>query len=77
MVLTLSPELEDLVREKVAAGGYRDEADVVARALMLLDERDRRAALNAALDEGEADFREGRFTETSTEEELDEFFANL
>ena len=46
MVVTLSPELEDLIREKVASGDYRDEGDVIRRALLLLDER-RRGACRA------------------------------
>jgi antitoxin ParD1/3/4 len=62
MVVTLSPELEDLIREKVASGDYRDEGDVIRRALLLLDEQERFDALEAALDEGEADLREGRVT---------------
>jgi antitoxin ParD1/3/4 len=57
MVVTLSPELEDLIREKVASGDYRDEGDVIRRALLLLDEQERFDALEAALDEGEADLR--------------------
>jgi putative addiction module CopG family antidote len=70
MVVTLSPELEGLVREMVSSGSYRTEDEVVAHAL-------KRLALDAALDEGEADLREGRFTEISTDEELDAFFADL
>jgi putative addiction module CopG family antidote len=77
MRLTLTGELEDVVRERVASGAYRNEADVVAHALSLLVAHDRRAALEAALDEGEADLREGRFVETSSDEELDAFFADL
>jgi Arc/MetJ-type ribon-helix-helix transcriptional regulator len=70
MVVTLSPELEDLVRELVSTGGYRSEDEVVAYAL-------KRLALDAALDEGEADLREGRFITISNEEELAAFFADL
>ena len=53
MVVQLTPELEELVREKLESGRYRNGDAVVAEALRLLDERDRRAALEAALDEGE------------------------
>jgi antitoxin ParD1/3/4 len=77
MNLRLSPELEDLVREKVASGAYRDQEDVVAKALRLLDVTDRRAALEAALDEGDADLREGRFIDIDTDEEFDAFIADL
>ncbi len=77
MVVHLTPELEDLVREKLGSGRYRSEDDVVAQALRLLDERDRRAALEAALDEGEADLREGRFVEVANETELKALFSDL
>jgi antitoxin ParD1/3/4 len=77
MVVRLTPELEELVREKVETGRYRNQDEVVAQALKLLDERDRRAALEAALDEGEADFREGRFVEVANEEELKALFSDL
>jgi putative addiction module CopG family antidote len=77
MNLRLSPELEGQVREKVASGAYRDQEDVVAKALRLLDVTDRRAALEAALDEGDADLREGRFIDIDTDEEFDAFIADL
>ena len=77
MGVSLTPELEDLVREKIESGRYTNETDVVADALKLLDERDRRAALEAALEEGEADLREGRFVTVRTKEELDALFRDL
>jgi antitoxin ParD1/3/4 len=77
MNVTLTPELEELVREKVASGNYRDREDVVAHALRLLERRDKAHALNAALDEGEADLREGRFVTVRTKEELDALFRSL
>jgi antitoxin ParD1/3/4 len=76
MNVRLSPELENLVREKVAAGGYRDEEDVVAQALRLLDDREKIDALNHALDEGEADLREGRVTVIRTDAELEALLRN-
>lgn len=45
MNFALSPELEELIRRKVAAGGYQSPAHVVEEALMLLEERDHLAAL--------------------------------
>jgi len=77
MVVQLTPELEELVREKLESGRYRNGDAVVAEALRLLDERDRRAALEAALDEGEADLREGRFVEVANEQELKALFSDL
>jgi len=68
-----------MIREKVARGYYRDEDDVIANALALLDEHDKAKleALLAALEEGEADLREGRFVTIRTQEELDALFASL
>ncbi|HEY1752973.1 MAG TPA: type II toxin-antitoxin system ParD family antitoxin [Caulobacteraceae bacterium] len=77
MVVTLSAELEDLIREKVATGRYRSEADVVAVALKLLEERDRCVALAAAIEEGEADLREGRFVDVANVDELKALFSDL
>jgi putative addiction module CopG family antidote len=79
MNVRLSPEHEALVREKIASGAYRDEAEVIGDALAALNQREeeRRAALVAALEEGEADLREGRFVTLRTKEELDAYFAKL
>lgn len=79
MSVTLTPKLEQYVREKLAAGGYRDEADVIADALYLLEQRDsdRRGALIGAIEEGEADIRAGRYATLSTPEEIDAFFLAL
>jgi putative addiction module CopG family antidote len=79
MNVRLSPEHEALIREKVASGDYLDEDEVIGEALAALEriEEERRAALLAALEEGEADLREGRFTRIKGKEELDALFAKL
>jgi putative addiction module CopG family antidote len=79
MKIDLAPPLADLVRQKVESGRYRDEAEVVADALRLLDELDQRKldALLKAIDEGEADFENGRYVVVRTDEELRALFANL
>ena len=74
MNVRVPTELEAFVRKRVATGEYRDEADVVAHALRLLDER--LVALHAALDEGEADLAAGRSTVVRTQEELDQLFLD-
>ena len=62
MHVSLSPDLEELIREKVESGHYRDSSEVIREALRLLEERDRdklerlRAAIAigiAELDRGE------------------------
>ena len=40
--VSLTPELEALVDQKVASGRYRSASEVVRAALRLLDERERR-----------------------------------
>jgi putative addiction module CopG family antidote len=79
MNVRLSPEHEAMVREKIASGDYRDEDDVIGEALAALSriEEERRAALLAALEEGEADLREGRFVTINSDEELHALFAKL
>jgi Arc/MetJ-type ribon-helix-helix transcriptional regulator len=72
MALALPLELEE-IRAKVASGDYRDENHVIRQALALLDKF---AALEAALDEGEADLREGRYIGVSTDEELAALFRD-
>ena len=54
--LTLPPELERFVAEMVAAGRYRDLADVVAAGVRLLQRAETaRAEFNASLEEAEAE----------------------
>jgi antitoxin ParD1/3/4 len=54
MRITLTKELESLVKEKVRSGRYTDESDVVRDALRALEQRDdfESPALEAALLEG-------------------------
>jgi antitoxin ParD1/3/4 len=80
MVVTLSPELEDLVREMVETGLYRDASEVIAEALRLLDRdqssttRDR--ALREAVQEGFDAIAAGDFTRVTTPEELNALFKD-
>lgn len=82
MVVTLTPELEELVREKVESGLYRDEAEVVAEALLLLDRLSQRyagsdASLRDAIQRGIDDYEAGRYTVVHNPEELESFFGDL
>jgi antitoxin ParD1/3/4 len=82
MDVTLSPELEDLVREKVETGLYRDESEVIAEALRLLDRLDQPSAageenLRAAIQVGLEDIAAGRFSAIDNEDELRAFFDSL
>jgi antitoxin ParD1/3/4 len=57
MNINLTPQLEDLVRQKVASGLYTSASEVVREALRLMDEKDR--LLGAKLDLQRQDIREG------------------
>lgn len=52
MVVTLSPQLEQLVRRKVESGRYQSFDEVVEEALGLLEERDRWDTFQAELKVG-------------------------
>ena len=58
MRISLTPELDRLVQEKLALGTYRSEEEVLQAALEALDAHERSVA---AIAEGYADFQAGRF----------------
>jgi len=55
--INLTPQLEVLVRQKVASGLYNSASEVVREALRLMDEQDRVRALK--LEQLRKDIREG------------------
>ena len=57
MNVNLTPQLEDLVRLKVASGLYTSASEVVREALRLMDEQDR--LREAKLEQLRGDIREG------------------
>jgi antitoxin ParD1/3/4 len=57
MNINLSPQLEELVRQKVASGLYTSASEVVREALRLMEEQDRLRALR--LDQLRQDIHEG------------------
>lgn len=66
MNISLTPELEKLLSDRVRSGRYRSASEVVREALRLLLERDelqqlRRAHLKAQIEVGIADLDAGRF----------------
>ena len=70
MSYVLSPQLMDIVQEKVASGRYQSEEQVLATALELLDDHD---SAVAAIKEGLADLAAGRVR--SLDEADAEFYA--
>lgn len=82
MHVSLTPKLEALVRLKVESGLYNNASEVVREALRLLAEHDdlyrlKLNRLREALTTGEVDLANGRVTEITNDEQLDEFFARL
>jgi antitoxin ParD1/3/4 len=65
MNINLTPELEQMVRQKMRTGQYASECDVVLEALRLMDERDRldswrKEEIRAQIAAGVASLRAGR-----------------
>jgi antitoxin ParD1/3/4 len=65
MNVSLTPELEKLVQEKVASGLYQTASEVIREGLRLLKERDDRqtAALREAIQEGLTQLKTGKYQE--------------
>jgi antitoxin ParD1/3/4 len=59
MVVTLSPQAEELIRRRLEMGSYRDADEVIKEALQALDERDRLVRLRAAIAVGDAQLARG------------------
>jgi antitoxin ParD1/3/4 len=62
--VSLTPELEKFIDDRVASGQYRSASEVVRESLRLLQEREQRreaklVALRAAIDEGIASLDRG------------------
>ena len=63
MNVNLTPQLEELVRSKVASGLYTSASEVVREALRLMDEQDR--LREAKLAQLRSDVRQGLASESS------------
>jgi antitoxin ParD1/3/4 len=64
MNVSLTPELERLVQEKVASGLYQTASEVVREGLRLLKERDdSQTALREAIQEGLTQLETGKYQE--------------
>jgi len=62
MNVSLTPQFEAMVRQKVETGLYNNASEVVREALRLMDERDRRERLWEAIAIGDEQFARGEFT---------------
>jgi antitoxin ParD1/3/4 len=73
MNVSLTPHLEDFIRQKVETGRYNNASEVVREALRLLDDQDRQLAwFRTKMADAEAQVRSGQ-----VHEDTDEFWEEL
>ena len=77
MNITLTPELEALIKKKIESGDYHSASEVVRDALKLLKEQDqlkelRREEIRREVMKGVEQMRNGEFTTYNSAEELSE-----
>ncbi len=82
MNFSLTPSLEQFVRDRANSGDYNNASEVVRDAIRLLKRAEERRALKmerlrAAIREGDEALARGEFTDLNSDRELDEFFAEL
>ncbi len=82
MNVSLTPSLEQFVRDRAASGDYNNASEVVREAIRLLKRAEERRALKmerlrAAIRDGDEALARGEFTDLDSDRELDEFFAEL
>ena len=73
MNVSLTPQLEAMIRQRVASGRYNNASEVVREALRLLEEREQLEHLRSLLAVGLAEAERGELIEVTPEywEELD------
>jgi antitoxin ParD1/3/4 len=76
MNVSLTPELETLIDQKVKSGLYNSASDVLREALRLLDEHDRgkerrREALRKEVTKGIEEIKAGRYVTLETQKDFD------
>ena len=62
MTIQLTPQAEERIQKLIESGRYDDPAAVVDQALELLEERDQRERLRAALTVGDEQYARGQVT---------------
>jgi antitoxin ParD1/3/4 len=80
--VSLTPSLEQFVRDRATSGDYNNSSEVVREALRLLKRVEERRALKLqrlrdVIGEGENALARGEFTDLDSDTELDAFFAGL
>jgi antitoxin ParD1/3/4 len=82
MNVSLTPELENFVNEKVKSGLYNSASEVLRESLRLLKERDmlkeiQRSELRREIMLGVDQIRNGEYTSINSQEELELFTEKL
>ncbi len=82
MNVSLTPELETLVNDKVKSGDYNSASEVVREALRLLKEQDQlkelhREELRREIQKGMDDMKAGRYATISNDEEAREMIDKI
>jgi antitoxin ParD1/3/4 len=67
MTVSLTPQLEAMIQQRVESGRYTDADEVVREALQLLEEREQRDHLRSLLEVGLEQLRRGEFVEFTPE----------
>ncbi len=68
MVIQVSPDIEESIRERVESGAYEDATDVIRKALRALESREQRIReIRASIDEGRAAIERGEGREWTPE----------
>ncbi len=82
MNFSLTPSLEQFVRDLANSGDYNNASEVVREAIRLLKRTEERRALKmehlrAAIRDGDKALARGDVTEVNSDRELDELFAEF
>lgn len=82
MNFSLTPQLENFVRERAASGDYNNASEVVREALRVFKRTEEAHSLKleqlrSAIAEGDAAIAAGDASSFNSEQELDAFFATL
>ena len=67
MTIQLTPQLESIVKSLVESGDYHDQDEVIAEAILLLDDEQKLRVLRAALAEAEEEIARGECEEWTPE----------
>jgi len=82
MNFSLTPALEQFVRDRASSGDYNNASEVVREAIRLLKRAEEHRALKmerlrSAIGEGDDALARGEFTDLESDEALDAFFGEV